>query len=245
MCYNCILQATFVVCKGFTQLVNISSYQTDNQDSVVGLISFTSNLCDSMTSNARLYSQVPNILSINSRKVRLSMLSSTRSHEAPFSKIPPITEPVQEWDTIESDIFLFYACQLNSLSLSPCKWLRNYIQVVLIVYLISYITYAGSRLGDGIFHIFLFRKPASAMDTAYLIKSIQNGEHIHNNEYCQTFTCVAYRLEVSSCSFEGERCGLLDHYPIKFSSIQGEILPNRSRMFCGKIPLALNGYFIG
>lgn len=81
------------------------------------------------------------------------------------------------------------------------------------------------------------------MEAAYLIKSIQNGDHIHN-EYCQIYTCIAYRLELLPEVWEEGSYGLLDHSSIKFSSIQGRILPQRCRMFCGDVPVIHKGYFV-
>lgn len=123
-------KATFAICKGRTELIDLSSYQTDLDDSLIGLIGFSTNFCNSMKGIARNNSQIPNVLTIKAKRVRLSMLSSSRNSGISSQGSLSISQPVPpEWNTVELDIFLFYACQLTNSSnlnlISPCKFHFN------------------------------------------------------------------------------------------------------------------------
>eukprot|EP00816_Leptocylindrus_hargravesii_P006629 CAMPEP_0196806564 /NCGR_PEP_ID=MMETSP1362-20130617/6454_1 /TAXON_ID=163516 /ORGANISM="Leptocylindrus danicus, Strain CCMP1856" /LENGTH=742 /DNA_ID=CAMNT_0042180085 /DNA_START=297 /DNA_END=2525 /DNA_ORIENTATION=+ len=224
------LEATFLICKGRRSLLDLAAYQlypTERYKDIIGCSTFSWSVIKTKKEDDQCISVSPlrltpktawKLTTASPRRVRLSLLPSTRVSDLSNSiDIPPVGDPVpNDWDIIESEIFLFIACQLSHVSQ------KDYLS-------------PQSDLDDCVFQVFLFRKPPSSYNVLRLIKKIQSGDA--SSDLCEKYCCVAFRFEPHpDDNAKDDFYGELDctPMPIQCSSIQGQVLPHMIQVFSGE-----------
>jgi sphingosine kinase len=147
-------------------------------------------------------------LNLRTYKARLSYLPPKNDAKDEVQSLPALNDPLPpEWITIEDDFILFWSSQVTHAS-------YNVIQS------------PSSKMQDGLFRLFLVRKPCSRITLARILLGMETGSHTSINK-AEFIDCIAYRLEpLESGSFND-----LDGEVIESGPIQGFVNPSAISFF--------------
>jgi len=223
------LESTFLICKGNTSKMDLSSYQTRTKQYISFLTYSWALIADiDIESECLRFAGVLRhdiwalwrVINLKRYRGRLSYLPPPSSYKdddvekvgVSQDDLAPLNEPVpSSWTTIEEDFILFWACQQThgawNVHNSP-----------------------DSELQDGIFRIFIIREPCSRLELAKILLSFENASHV-SYKRVEFIECVAFRLEpITLGSFND-----LDGEVIEAGPIQARVLPAATNIFTGSM----------
>eukprot|EP00934_Nitzschia_sp_Nitz4_P008710 Nitzschia sp. Nitz4//scaffold3_size479765//220203//221882//NITZ4_000094-RA/size479765-augustus-gene-1.599-mRNA-1//-1//CDS//3329550740//8700//frame0 len=208
---------SFMVAKGNTVKMDLSRYETRSQ-SYLSFLTFSWSIIADIDIESEVlrwlgwlrmdvYS-VWRVLNLRSYRAKLTYLKP----ESPrLTELPALTEPLPEeqgWETMEAEFCLFWTSQ---------------------------VTHAGEALfnhpqckpDDGLFHIFIVKKPISRLRMALILLGLEHGGHVGMTGV-EFVECTAYRLEpITPGSFND-----LDGEVIEAGPVQGMVLPGAIQAYC-------------
>jgi len=223
------LESTFLICKGNTSKMDLSSYQTRTKQ-YISFLTYSWALIadiDIESECLRFAGGLRNdiwalwrVINLKRYRGRLSYLPPPSSYKdddvekvgVSQDDLASLNEPVpSSWTTIEEDFILFWACQQThgawNVHNSP-----------------------DSELQDGIFRIFIIREPCSRLELAKILLSLENASHV-SYKRAEFIECVAFRLEpITLGSFND-----LDGEVIEAGPIQARVLPAATNIFTGSM----------
>ncbi|RDD37501.1 Sphingosine kinase 1 [Trichoplax sp. H2] len=135
--------------------------------------------------------------------------NNTESKAGPKSILPPINESLPStWETVEDDMVLFGAIYLPYLST------ENFVAPT-------------SRLNDGIIHLQTIDSTCNRKTMLKILSKQKEAGHL-GMSCVEVFPCKAFRLEPITSP------GIItvDGECVDYGTIQGEIFPGLSRVFC-------------
>lgn len=230
------LESTFLICKGHSQTMDISKYQTlsskktytsfltfswafiadlDIESEVIRFLGVLRNdiwavwgILKLRTYRAK-FSYLPPSKQEGTR-TDLSSLTSPRRMEA--SMMPPVDQDTvpSDWITIEDDFILFWASHVTHAATNTFHS-------------------PSSTLQDGVFQIFIIRKPCSRLALLPILLGMEHGTHFESSEHAELISCVAYRLDPadSKASYND-----LDGEVVESGRIQAYVVPSAMNIFC-------------
>ncbi|EDV27726.1 uncharacterized protein TRIADDRAFT_20947, partial [Trichoplax adhaerens] len=145
----------------------------------------------------------------NPMKATAGATNNTESKAGPKSILPPINESLPStWETVEDDMVLFGAIYLPYLSTD------NFVAPT-------------SRLNDGIIHLQTIDSTCNRKTMLKILSKQKEAGHL-GMSCVEVFPCKAFRLEPITSP------GIItvDGECVDYGTIQGEIFPGLSRVFC-------------
>lgn len=216
------LESTFLICKGNSTHLDLSIYETACGKKYISFLTFSWAFiadCDIESERLRYLGTLRNdiwavwrIINLRTYRAKFSYLPAvaksedddTFSKDTTELKLPSLNEeiPEQDWITIEDDFINLWVSHVShaasNLHHSP-----------------------DSKLDDGIFRIFVIRRPISRFALTSILLKLETGTHISHDKV-EFFNCKAFRLEpMTKGSFND-----LDGEVIEPGPIQAQVMPS-------------------
>jgi len=235
------LESTFLLCKGHTRHLDLSTYETSAQ-SYLSFLTFSygfiadidieSECIHCLGSIRHDIWAVWRILYLKSYPAKFYYYMPPPSTEGNAAfKMPELNDAITPkpadhddsssssggWKMIEDEFVHIWACQVSH----PSYNVMNS---------------PNSTLDDGLFRVFIIRKPCTRWNLAKMCLQLENGEHL-STPGLEVINCTAYRLEpaTSTAAEDGvtacKGINVLDGEVVESGIIQAMIMPKAMMFF--------------